>query len=303
MRPHYLFTRIIPTLLLIIIIVQACKKSSSADSQDQEAFAAIAVATNSDAELVFDDVFDNVMGVNDEVAIGGTGVFGRKAMTQNDTGDDQYKLTGADSTTCFTVAITQLTATRFPLEATIDFGSGCTGKDGRTRRGKLIIRYTGRLIIPGNSATTTFDGYSVDSISVEGIQTVTNTSSPNTRSFSIEVKDAKLSKSNGDYSEWNSTRTITQTGGLGTPLIAPDDVFSLTGRASGSVQRNDKLYLWATSITEPLVKRFACRWIVKGTIAVQKGSSTVAVFDYGTGICDNKASFSVNGRTHEITLH
>jgi hypothetical protein len=28
-----------------------------------------------------------------------------------------------------------------------------------------------------------------------------------------------------------------------------------------------------------------------------------AALDYGAGICDNKASFTVNGVVHEITLH
>ena len=41
----------------------------------------------------------------------------------------------------------------------------------------------------------------------------------------------------------------------------------------------------------------------EGTIELRKGNSAVAVLDYGTGICDNKATLTVNGTVYEITLH
>ena len=183
------------------------------------------------------------------------------------------------------------------------FGAGCLGRDGRTRKGKIIINYTGRLLVPGNSASVSFDGYSVNDIQVSGSYKITNTGTTGVRSFTIAVSKAKLAKPNGNYTEWNCTRTVTQVAGELTPLIALDDVFSVSGEANGTVKRGDKLYQWSTRITESLVKRFNCPRIVRGTIELRKGNTTNVVLDYGTGVCDNKATFTVNGTVYEITLH
>ena len=65
----------------------------------------------------------------------------------------------------------------FPVKVVIDFGTtGCRGLDGHYRKGKIITEYTNRLIVPGAFATTRFDGFYVDTIKVEGIHKITNTS-------------------------------------------------------------------------------------------------------------------------------
>jgi hypothetical protein len=84
--------------------------------------------------------------------------------------------------------------------------------------------------------------------------------------------------------------------------MAIDDVFSINGSASGFVKKGDKFFQWATSITEFLVKRFTCRWMVKGSFAISNGNDQIATLNYGTGQCDNKASFTVLGHVREISL-
>jgi len=289
---------------MVITIFPGCKKESSnaGTASQQEDFANNASQSDAEAEGVFDDVFDNVMGVNNEVAIGGTGVFGRSAEG-GQAGISSERLSGEDTLSCYTVTISQIsTSNRFPLKVVIDFGGGCTGKDGRTRRGKIIVQYSGRLLVAGNYASTTFDGYYINDTKVEGTHTITNSSNMTIKSFTIEVKDAKLTHPDGSFLQWNSQKTISQVEGLLTP-IPLDDVFNLSGHANGMVEKDNKLFQWSTEITSPLVKRFACHWIVKGTVNIRKDNSAVAVLDYGTGDCDNKASFTVNGVGHEITLH
>ena len=45
-----------------------------------------------------------------------------------------------------------------PRTITIDFGTGCTGQDGRLRSGKVIVTYTGGgYFTPGASWTITFE--------------------------------------------------------------------------------------------------------------------------------------------------
>ncbi len=289
---------ILTTVLVTGLFLSACKKQDDeSGAKGKEEFAMAASESDATAEGVFDDVFNNVMGVSPEVGIGGTGVFGRMDVSG-------ARIDGVDSTPCYTVAIKQLNnTTRFPLQITIDFGTGCTARDGRTRKGKITVVYTGSLVISGNSATTIFDNYYLDNIKVEGTHKLTNTGTLDKKSYTTQVINAKLSQSNGDYIQWNSQKTVTQVEGGSTPLIGLDDAYNVTGNAGGSVQLNGKYFQWSTAITAPLLKRFSCPWIAKGTISLSKGSDAVAVLDYGSGTCDNKVVFTVNGSIHEITLH
>jgi hypothetical protein len=298
------------TSFVATLFITGCKKEdSSTDTPAQQAeFAAATSEADAEAEVIFDDVFDNVMGVDTEVGVGGTGVFGSANTTGGGLGDEVINgvngPAGVDTTRCFTVVYTQLAPpARFPLKVVIDFGAGCTGRDGRVRKGKIIIVYSGPLFIPGNSTTTTFDGYAVNGISVEGTHKVTNKSTQNIKSFNVQVIGAKLTKPNGNFTQWNSDKTISQTEGLGTPFFPLDDVFTVSGAANGSVKREDKFFQWSTIITEPLVKKFVCRWIVKGTVVMRKSNTAVAELNYGSGSCDNKATLTVNGQVREITLH
>ncbi|MCX8020768.1 MAG: hypothetical protein N2747_09775 [Chitinophagaceae bacterium] len=281
----------------------ACTRETSQTGEIQEReIASVSGEADSEAETIFNECFDNALGVNNNVAVGGSGVFfGR-----------------TDSLTpvprCFAVTLSNPNNTPFPVVVTIDFGTaGCIGPDGRVRRGKIIIEYTNRMTIPGAVATTTFQNYYVDDKKVEGKHKVTNISTPQSpptvvsRDFKVEVIDGKITKPNGDYTEWNSMKTVKQIEGLGTPDLSLDDVFRIEGSAEGRVKRGNLLVRWESQVTEPLIRRFTCRWIVKGVIKARRvnlpaNSVWVAVLDYGNGLCDNKAILTVNGITRQITL-
>jgi hypothetical protein len=67
------------------------------------------------------------------------------------------------------------------------------------------------------------------------------------------------------------------------------------------------LIAWKAEITEPLIKKFSCKWIVKGELKVVRlslsnTSKWVAVLNYGEGACDKKAIATINGVAYEITL-
>jgi hypothetical protein len=305
MKKSVLFTRLITAAFFASLVMIACKKenSSSLSPAEEEQAANYSSESETENEVVFNDVFDNVMGVNTEVGIGGTGVFGRFSQSNG-------RPDGVDTLTCVKVSITLLNApARFPMKIVIDFGTGCVGRDGHTRSGKIIAEYSGKLTEPGNSATTRFDGFKFDSISVQGTHKITNTtaSGSNQRQFTIDVTDAKLTKPNGNYSMWTSTRVITQTEGNGTPLYPLDDIFKVSGSAHGQVKHGDLIYAWKSEITEPLIKKFTCHWISKGIIKVRRetlatNSQWVATLDYGAGDCDFLATLTINGTSHQIQL-
>src|SRR6476660_5809900 len=164
MKRSTLLTVLFAAPLLGGLILTGCKKdqSGSLSPAEEEAVANYSAQSETESELVFNDVFDNVVGVNTEVGLGGTGVFGRVASsgTARDMNTDSIP-------PCLTVTVTRLNLPEpFPVRITLDFGTGCPGNDGHIRSGKIITTYTGRLFTPGKSATTTFEHFKIDSIEV-----------------------------------------------------------------------------------------------------------------------------------------
>jgi hypothetical protein len=307
-------TRLLTAIfLLAIVIVFSCKKETSGTLTSQDEEQANIAATQSDAEAqnVFDGVFDDVLGVNKDVAMGGTGIFGRSAAGNY---EPSYLNGRVNITTqlppCLTITIQHTTTNTFPVQIILDFGStGCLANDGHWRKGKVIITYSNRLIYPGATATTAFEDFYIDSIHVENLTTlkIANVGTQDKLQFQVDV-DAKLSKPNGNYNEWHSSKTIKQTFGYVTssPL---DDVFAIEGYATGKVKRSDLIVAWEAQITKPLVKKFTCRWISDGTVRIARAnlssnSQWVGTLDYGYryGNCDDRAQLTVNGVSHEITL-
>ena len=305
MKTKLLITRVITTVFSVTLLFYSCKKETSGgdlSSQEEEQASIASSESEAESESIFNEVFDNVMGVNNDVGLSGTGVFGRMSTT---TGSTQTERIAA----CFNVSISHLVQGQdFPLRIEIDFGAGCTGKDGRVRSGKIITEYTGRLTVPVKSATTVFKDYAVDGVKVEGTLKITNTGNANTRQFTIDIINAKLTNLNGTYTKWNSHRVITQVEGLATPDLHTDDVFTITGNASGEVRTSTFASTWESSIIEPLRKRFACAYISRGTVKIIRrnlsaDSKWIGILNYGTGTCDNKATLTVNGVEHQIILH
>lgn len=293
-----------PTLRLFIalilstgLILAACSKNRETSVQsNQPTNTQLALQTEATTEEAFDDVFNNVMGVSPSIAIGETGVF---EGTNPQSPGSLYP----SQSTCFALSVDFLNQPdTFPVRITLDFGTGCTGPDGRLRKGKMITTYSAQLLKPGSVAETTFDGYSVDGMLVEGTHRIENKSITNQAIFETKVINGKLTMSSGDYIAWNRTRVVTQTDGYMTPDNPYDDSFTIEGNGSGSVVKSTGTVTWTSTNIDPLVKKFDCHWIVKGKQAIQRNDGPQGVIDFGTGNCDNKAVITVNGVSAEITL-
>ena len=291
--------------IICMLTFSSCQKEQSQNGSEEEQqleASKVSSEADSEAENVFSGLFDDAYGANDEVGLSGTGVFWGKT--------DTLVLVPR----CFTTTIIRLNAPNaFPVKIVLDFGNtGCMGPDGHVRKGKITTIYSNRLTIPEATATTTFDGFFVDNVKVEGTHKITNvgppiTSVPLVRKWKTEAIDAKLTKPDGNFVEWNSTKFILQFDGLGTPSIPHDDAFKIEGTARGRVKRGSLLVAWESSTTEPLVRRFSCRWIVRGRIKTVRQNTPasgpwVAILDFGTGTCDNHATVTINGITYQITL-
>ncbi len=298
--------RLAAPVLATTLLFVGCKKEDSANTltpQEEEQATFVTAQSESESDLVFDDVFNSVVGANAEVGMEGLGVYGR-----TDGRSDLFRQDSSRSS-CVKRTVTPTQPNAFPKTVTLDFGTGCEIQ-GRTRSGKIITVYTGRLAEPGASATTTFENYAVDSFTVAGNHKITNTTtgSNNMRQFTVEVKDARIShlRHRASVAEWNAIRVHTQVEGNGT-ITPADDVFRTTGRSNGAVKHVLASIAWTSEITEPLIKRFSCRWLSKGIIKTTRtglaaDSKWVGVLDFGNGACDNAATLTINGNSRQIVL-
>ncbi|RYD83602.1 MAG: hypothetical protein EOP53_00335 [Sphingobacteriales bacterium] len=260
-------------LAIIIFTVSSCKKDPVvADDNDTDIEAA---EDNSYAESVFTDVFN----MTDEAAREHAGFY-KNGLDEKGILADCAIIT-ADTT----VSLRKIT---------IDFGTGCVGKDGRTRTGKIIITFTGRYRSKGTVIKHTFDNYTVNGNKVEGEKTVTNMgkNANGNLVYKIEVKNAKITTSNGIIS-WESTREREWISGQNT-AITSDDEYAVSGAASGT-NRRGKTY--EATITEPLHVKAGCKWITKGKLEVKPQGKLKRTVDYGNGDCDNVATATIGSKT------
>jgi hypothetical protein len=286
--------------LIGALTISSCKKedSFSAATTETEAVETAttqeATAQEADAEAQFDDVFNITASMNNSqvgedlgVSANVSGLFELGSTTSTNTAP------------CFTITVVPNIPHVFPKTVTIDFGNGCLGRDGKFRKGKIVSIYTNPMVVPGAKVSTTFIRYQVDSLKIEGTHITENTSTSNMQGWKVVVIDGKVINVNTNrWIKWNSTKDVLQIAGNGTPHFPMDDIYKITGNARSV---NSGGHTWAALVTDPLIKKFACRWIVQGTIRLVR-DGRVAILDYGDGRCDNLAVIIINGVRHVITL-
>lgn len=185
---------------------------------------------------------------------------------------------------------------------TIDFGSGCMGNDGRFRSGQIIIHYNGHYFDPGFSRSVTFSNFYVDSNHVEGTRSITNNglNTNGNLNWTIVADSMRVTKPNGYYHEWNSTRNREMINGSTTPSIVLDDIYLITGTATGSNSNGHSVMI---TITSALRKEMSCHWIVNGSVNITPSNKPTRTLDYGSGNCDRFATVTINGVIKNIILH
>lgn len=285
-----------------LITFSSCKKDNSqtqpADTAQVESITA-ASQNDASAEAQYDDVFNITMGVQSTDAGDDIGIGAGADVIYGNTVNPDGTPNSINSPRCFSVSVFPNTPHAFPKTITLDFGNGCAGKDGKVRKGKIVTVYTGPMFLSGSNATTTFEGYSVDTFQISGVHTIENISTDNSWAWTTSVRDGKIiNTTTGKWKGWNSVKTVIQSQGHLTPLYQHDDVYEITGKASGS---NSDGLAWTATITNPLIKKIGCHWMTSGKVQVVTKSIT-GELNYGEGDCDNKATITINGMVKIITL-
>ncbi|MCS7005872.1 MAG: hypothetical protein NZM38_11180 [Cytophagales bacterium] len=192
----------------------------------------------------------------------------------------------------------------------IDFGSGCLGKDGRFRKGKISIEYipaNGRDFVSlyaavGNKIITTYDKFEVDGINITATRTSTYKGD---NTVEVKVEGGIIAYPDGKKITWNSLRTRKQIAGMATRRWS-DDRFLLNGNTEGITKDNIKFRTTLRDIIIDLtcpvsLKRFP----TSGTRIVSFGEryENSRTFEFGNGDCDRKISLrTTDGKSTEITL-
>jgi len=183
---------------------------------------------------------------------------------------------------------------------TIDFGTGCTSGNGITRKGKIILTYTGNLLFPGAKVTTTFEGYQVNDKKIEGSRTITNTGidlAAGAVSLAVKIVNGKITWPDNTFVTVTSDQVrIVKLGGDGYEA-------SITGTATGKSREGIE---YKTLIINPLIVKQTCVetgvWVPStGTLQFLFSGIEVTV-DYGSGICDKIVSILYPGGSKEVTL-
>lgn len=186
----------------------------------------------------------------------------------------------------------------------IDFGDeGCEGKDGRFRMGKILMTVTGEKGQPGHTRTMTFDDFSVDSIGVEGLRTVTNISETESeKKYSITMVGGKLTFP--DETEMTRESDRVRTVYYNEEL----EVFEATvyGTTDG-INKDVLTYHHEVDMATPLLYTRACREIsrvapVSGILLIQVESESDKTIDFGDGNCDNIVTVTQDGVSEEIEI-
>jgi hypothetical protein len=214
-----------------------------------------------------------------------------------DNGQVSFKQAGV-LLNCATVS---LDTTRNPPAYIVDFGpTNCQGPDGRFRRGRQRVSFTGLYQFPGSVITVTPLNYFVNDFAVSGQRVTTNKgiNANNNLNWDINSMLIYQHSTTRDTISWNSQRNREFTKGALTQTVI-DNEWTITGTASANSTAG---FSWPASIIQPLLYKNACAWITKGIINIQVQQLPLRVLDYGSGNCDNQAIVSIGNRSRTITL-
>lgn len=184
----------------------------------------------------------------------------------------------------------------WPRTVVIDFGTtGCNN-----RKGKIIAEMTGPFRTAGTTITITTQDYYDGLNKVEsGTAVITNLGVINGHNtFEFNVDSAKVTTPGGVVS-WSTDRQIQWVEGDTTLFDTTDDVFLVTGQASGV---SSKGVSFTASITKELRIATACQWIESGIIKLTPEGKADRTIDFGNTGCDNAATVKIGDTETAITM-
>lgn len=192
------------------------------------------------------------------------------------------------------------TISKFPKTITLDYGSGCTDKEGNFRAGKIIVHVTGPYWEENSVRNAKLVDYLYNDLKIVGTRNEINTGKNENGYIVFELKHhEKIWNSEGVLlveRDWLKKRTYSRGEDLTTKA---DDEVWVTG--SATVSRNGKEV--TKEITVPLYRKPTCQHFQSGIITTLINSEKINELNYGEGECDNIATWTnKQGTVKEILL-
>ena len=267
--------------LFLSLSLTSCKKDSNSDSDAGPA------QDNSVSESNYNDV--NTM-------VDGAYSAGTNYNFRASTGARQESIMSG----CTTVTVDSVSTAR---KITIDFGTtNCMGLDGRNRRGKINATWSGKFRDSNTVISITFDNYFVNDNKIAGTHKTTNMgrNAAGHQVIKTEVSGQVTRADSSGTIFWSSVRFREVLEGASTPLNFLDDVYSITGKASGT-NKDGKSY--TAVITQALIRKMNCRWFESGKVDITPvGGNATRTLDYGSTGCDANATVTIGGHTTDVVL-
>ena len=235
--------------------------------------------------VAFDDVFNTV----DNATI----------LMENQLEDAKGDLM-SDAVSADECPATTISAGSFPKTITIDYGTGCSGFNGSTRSGKIIVNVTDRRNVVNATRTVTFDNYYFNGIKLEGTKELKNLGPNSNQNMVISEKltNGKLTLPDGKTIERAFEHQREFIAGWNTKNVWDDECL-ITGTSNG---KNINGLTYTNTILTALKWKRVCEFLVSGTVKYERSGSDPVVLDYGSGVCDAKATLTKGDQTKQITL-
>ena len=273
---------------LACILLPSCQNNGTGVLNDESALLgedAPAVASLDETQL--DEALVSVDLLVDEA------ITNHASLLRSVSADSNEYLTDCPLITVDTIAV--------PHVMTIDFGTSCTGKDGRVRSGKILASATSFKIFP-SVRQKTFENFLIDGRKMEG--TVTKTIQKNA---TIAVTTATI-KENVRVINMEKGDTISRITDLTRQykrnvLADKTDDQTLTWGSVINTRPNGVVFTKTIDETTPLLFQASCKHIVSGIASFENSKGRKWSINYGDGSCDNTATLTVNGKSKEITIH
>jgi hypothetical protein len=183
-----------------------------------------------------------------------------------------------------------------PVSFEIDYGTtGCIGSDGVYRTGKIKFSTAKRWSVYNNQVTVDLIGYKANTVSYSGQIKITR---PDSLTITTEVINGHCTDGNWNI-DYACTKTMKQIAGYSTKGDISDDEYSFTGSSNG---KNREGRTFTTTITNALIKKMSCKYISSGTLELTPDGFKTRSMDFGSGTCDDDATFTVNGQTVAFKL-
>ena len=197
-------------------------------------------------------------------------------------------------------AVVTESSNTFPKTVTIDYGTGCVGQNGLTKKGKVIINVSGDMRVEGNTRTVTFENFFINDVKIEGSRNAENTG-PNVAGNMVVKVMGEITASNGELTRSrNFTRYREWISGISTCEIS-DDEFHVTG--SGTVIGRRGIEIPHTITEKIVLKPGECKYPLSGKVDIGNESRGI-ILNFGNGMCDNIAEATTKRRnkTYQIDL-